>query len=111
MMIATVQDLKAQAVILPIINDHCGRITDTAGDGFLAGFASVVNAVECACRRSETIAVWNADVSVKRRMQFRIGSSLGDVILDDAGVYGDGVNTAVRLKSITSPAAYACPLS
>jgi len=67
------------------------RIIDTRGDGFLAECASVVNAVECAVAVQKTIAVRNADVSV-RCMQFPIGVNLGDVIHDNAREYGDGVN-------------------
>src|ERR1051325_10592865 len=77
----TVRDLKGhQAVVLPMISSHGGRIIDTAGDGILAEFASVVNAVECAVAIQKVMAERNADVPVDRRMQFRIGVNLGDVI-------------------------------
>src|SRR3984893_4575272 len=88
----TVRDLKAhQAVILPMIAQFGGRIIDTAGDGILAEFGSVVNAVECAVAVQKTMAERNTDVDTARRMQFRIGVNLGDVIHDDVRVYGDGV--------------------
>ena len=94
---ATVRDLKAhQAVIFPIIGDHGGRVIDTAGDGILAEFGSVVNAVECATHR-------NAQVEEPRQMRFRIGVNQGDVIHDETRVYGDGVNVAARLESIAEP--------
>jgi class 3 adenylate cyclase len=97
----TVQDLKGhQAVILPMVGQHGGRIVDTAGDGIQAEFASVVKAVECAVAIQNTMAERNAGVSSVRRMQLRIGINLGDVIHDEVRVYGDGVNIAARLESI-----------
>ena len=98
---ATVRDLKAhQAVVLPMINEHGGRVIDTAGDGILAEFASVVNSVECAIAIQKTMAERNRLVDEPRRMRFRIGVNLGDVIHDETRVYGDGVNVAARLESI-----------
>ena len=90
-----------------MIGKHGGRIIDTAGDGILAEFGSVVNAVECAVAIQKTMAERNATVEAARRMQFRIGVNLGDVIHDEARVYGDGVNIAARLESIAEPAASA----
>ena len=102
--VATVRDLKAhQAVVLPMIGGHGGRIIDTAGDGILAEFRSVVNAVECAVAVQKTMAERNADILPDRQMKFRIGVNLGDVIHDDTRVYGDGVNIAARLESIADP--------
>src|SRR5215467_10126996 len=101
---ATVRDLKAhQAVILPMISKHGGHIIDTAGDGILAEFPSVVNAVECAVAIQKTMAQRNAGVEETRRMHFRIGINQGDVVFDDARVYGDGVNIAARLETIAEP--------
>ena len=85
------------------MREHGGRIIDTAGDGILAEFGSVVNAVECAVAIQKTMAERNATVEVDRQMRFRIGINLGDVIDDDARVYGDGVNIAARLESIAEP--------
>ena len=100
----TVRDLKAhQAVVLPLIADHDGRIIDTAGDGILAEFGSVVKAVECAVAIQETMAERNAMVEADHQMRFRIGINLGDIIHDEARVYGDGVNVAARLESIAYP--------
>src|SRR5262249_33948059 len=100
---ATVRDLKAhQAVVLPMIAGHGGRIIDTAGDGILAEFASVVNAVECAVAIQKTMAERNAGVEASRQMQFRIGVNLGDILHDGARVYGDGVNIAVELSRFSS---------
>ena len=100
----TVRDLKAhQSVILPMISDHGGRIIDTAGDGILAEFASVVNAVECALAMQKIMAGHNADVEEPRRMRYRIAVNLGDVIHDDQRVYGDGVNIAARMEALADP--------
>jgi TolB-like protein/class 3 adenylate cyclase len=101
---ATVRDLKAhQAVILPMIAKHGGRIIDTAGDGILAEFGSVVNAAECAVAIQRTMAERNADVEEAHRMRFRIGLNQGDVVFDDSRVYGDGVNVAARLENLAEP--------
>jgi TolB-like protein/tetratricopeptide (TPR) repeat protein len=100
----TVRDIKRhQTAILPMIADHGGRIIDTAGDGILAEFASVVNAVECAVAIQKMMAERNSVAEVDRRMQFRIGINLSDVIHDEARIYGDGVNIAARLESIAEP--------
>src|SRR5262249_51119644 len=87
---ATVRNLKAhQGAVLPMIGDHGGRIIDTAGDGILAEFASVLGAVKCALIIQQRMAERNAAVDPAKRMQFRIGINQGDVIVDDARVYGD----------------------
>src|SRR3974377_675629 len=75
----TVRDLKAhQAVVLPMVGEFAGRIIDTAGDGVLAEFSSVVNAVTCAVTIQLTMAERNAAVEPERRMQFRVGINIGD---------------------------------
>ena len=100
----TVRDLKAhQAVILPMVARHGGRVIDTAGDGILAEFASVLEAVKCALAIQKTMAERNTPVEPLRRMQFRIGINQGDVVVDDARVFGDGVNIAARLEAIADP--------
>lgn len=100
----TVRDLKQhQSVVLPMIGRFGGRIIDTAGDGILAEFGSVVNAVECAMAVQRTMAERNAAVEAARRMQFRIGVNLGDVIYDDDRIYGDGINIAARLETLAPP--------
>src|SRR5215467_1913681 len=101
---ATVRDLKAhQRVILPIIGEHGGRIIDTAGDGILAEFASVMNAMRCALAIQDTMRKRNEGVEPTRRMQFRIGINQGDIVHDDARIYGDGVNIAARLEALARP--------
>jgi len=100
---ATVRDLKAhQAVVLPIVTVHGGRIIDTAGDGILAEFPSVLSAVECAVAIQRVMAQRNAAVEDSRRMRFRIGINLGDVVFDDARIYGDGVN-AIAAEVVATP--------
>src|SRR5437763_16575716 len=82
---ATVRDLKGhQAVVLPIFREHGGRIIDTAGDGILAEFGSVLNAVKCALAMQKTMVERNSAVDHARRMQFRIGVNQGDVVFDEA---------------------------
>ena len=96
---ATVRDLKGhQAVVLPLVGRYGGRIIDTAGDGILAEFPSVINATECAVEIQTIMAVRNDAVPESRRMQFRIGINLGDVIHDETRIYGDGINVAARLE-------------
>jgi class 3 adenylate cyclase/pimeloyl-ACP methyl ester carboxylesterase len=101
---ATVHDLKGhQAVILPLVGRYGGRIIDTAGDGILAEFPSVINATECAVEMQAIMATRNEAVPASRRMQFRIGINLGDVIHDETRIYGDGINVAARLEGIAEP--------
>jgi class 3 adenylate cyclase/pimeloyl-ACP methyl ester carboxylesterase len=100
----TVRDLKEhQAAVLPMIGEFGGHIIDTAGDGILAEFASVVNALECAVAVQRKMAERNATFEPKRRMQFRIGVNIGDVIFDEDRIYGDGINIAARLERISEP--------
>jgi adenylate cyclase len=100
----TVRDLKGhQAVVLPMVAEFSGRIIDIAGDGILAEFASVVNAVKCALAIQERMAERNAAIEPARRMQFRVGINIGDVVYDDVRIYGDGINVAARLENIAEP--------
>ena len=97
----TVRDLKGhQAVVLPMIGEFAGRIIDTAGDGILAEFPSVVNAVKCAVAIQSKMAERNATIEPERRMQFRVGINIGDVVYDEVRIYGDGINVAARLEGI-----------
>jgi adenylate cyclase len=101
---ATVRDLKAhQSVILPLVSRHGGRIIDTAGDGILAEFPSVIGATECAVEIQTLMAERNEGVAESRRMRFRIGINLGDVIHDETRIYGDGINIAARLEALARP--------
>jgi len=100
----TVRALKGhQAAILPMIGQHGGRIIDTAGDGIMAEFPSVLGAARCAIEMQTVMATRNQDVPPARRMLFRVGINLGDVIHDETRVYGDGINVAARLQEIADP--------
>src|SRR5262245_16714501 len=89
----TVRDLKDHlVVVLPMVSAHGGRVIDTAGDGILAEFGSVVNAVECAVAIQRTMSERNAQVEESRRIRYRIAINQGEVIHDETRVYGDGVH-------------------
>jgi class 3 adenylate cyclase len=87
----------------PKIEEHRGRIVKTTGDGLLVEFASVVDAVRCAVELQQAMTERNADVPSEKRIEFRIGINLGDVILDEGDIYGDGVNIAARLEALAEP--------
>ena len=100
----TVRDLKGhQAVLLPMVETFGGRIIDTAGDGILAEFVSVVQAVRFALQMQNSMAMRNSGQSPERRMQFRVGINFGDVVSDGSRIYGDGINIAARLESLADP--------
>jgi len=100
----TVRELKGhQSTILPMIDEVGGRVIDTAGDGILAEFPSIVTAVDCAVAIQRKMAQRNADIDPSQRMQFRIGINLGDVIYDDNRIFGDGLNVAARLEGMAEP--------
>src|SRR5260370_18707106 len=92
-----------QALVDPKIEEHRGRIVKTTGDGMLVEFASVVDAVRCAVEVQRGMSERNARVSVDKRIEFRVGINLGDIIIEDDDIYGDGVNIAVRLEGIAEP--------
>src|SRR5205823_2376259 len=87
----------------PKMREHHGRIVKTTGDGVLAEFASVVDAVRCAAEIQRAMADRDLDLAEERRLRFRIGVNLGDVIADGGDIYGDGVNIAVRLEGLAAP--------
>jgi adenylate cyclase len=86
-----------------LIKQHRGRLVDSPGDNVLAEFASVVDAVQCAVAVQKEFQSRNAELPENRRMDFRIGINLGDVIEEDDRIYGDGVNIAARLESLAEP--------
>ena len=101
---ATLRALSSQRAILArCIDRHHGRVVSTAGDAVLADFASVVDAVACALTAQEELATAQADEAERRRLRFRIGVHLGDVLAAGGEVYGEGVNIASRLESIAEP--------
>jgi adenylate cyclase len=85
------------------IENHHGRFVNSAGDSVLAEFPSVVEAVSCAVDIQTGLKAENANVPPERRMEFRIGVNLGDVMVEGAQIYGDGVNVAARLESLAEP--------
>jgi hypothetical protein len=96
--LATLKTLRRE-LIDPKVKEHHGRIVKTTGDGALVEFASVVDAVRCAVEIQREMVDRNADVPPERRIAFRIGINLGDIIIDEGDIYGDGVNVAARLES------------
>jgi adenylate cyclase len=101
----TLAQLKALRKTLfdPKITDHRGRIVKNTGDGALVEFASVVDAVRCADEIQRCMAEQNTDVPQNKRIEFRIGIHVGDIIIEDDDIFGDGVNIAVRLEGIAEP--------
>jgi adenylate cyclase len=91
------------AVIAPKIAEHDGRIVKLMGDGVLAEFASVLKAVHCALEIQTLLAERNRDVAPERRMLFRMGLNLGDVLVENGDIHGDGVNLAARLEGLAEP--------
>jgi adenylate cyclase len=87
----------------PRIVEHRGRIVKTTGDGLLVEFASVVDAVRCAVEVQREMAERNADVPADARIEFRVGINLGDIIIDEGDIFGDGVNVAARLEALAEP--------
>ncbi len=97
----TLRTLTAyREVIDALIHQYRGRIVGTAGDSVLAEFASVVDVMRCAVEIQQQLKTKNADLPAQRRMEFRIGINLGDVMVDAEQIYGDGVNIAARLESL-----------
>src|SRR5580704_9517709 len=87
----------------PKIAEHRGRIVKTTGDGLLVEFASVVDAVRCAVEVQREMAIRNAGILTEKRIEFRMGINLGDIIIDDGDIFGDGVNIAARLEALAEP--------
>jgi len=101
---ATIRSFNAHLSALgPIIGTHSGRLFKTMGDGFLVDFGSVVDAVSCAVAMQRRIIERNADEPQARRLVFRMGVHVGDVVVEGDDVLGDGVNVAARLEGIAKP--------
>src|SRR5438093_13215636 len=100
---ATIRTLTAyRTVMTTLIQQHRGRVVDSPGDNLLAEFASVVDAVRCAVEIQQELKVRNAELPDQRRMEFRIGINLGDVVVEEERIYGDGVNIAARLEGLAA---------
>jgi len=98
---ATVRTLnKYKKIIFRLIDENNGRLVDSPGDNVLAEFASVVDAVKCAVQVQKELKEQNEKLSSNRKMEFRIGINIGDVIQDGDRIYGDGVNVAARIESL-----------
>ena len=98
----TLAQLKALRKTLfdPKVADHRGRIVKNTGDGALVEFASVIDAVRCANEIQRGVAEQNTNVPQDKRIEFRIGVHVGDIIIEESDIFGDGVNIAVRLEGI-----------
>jgi len=103
--VGTLRALKAirRKLTDPAIASHHGRIVKTTGDGILIEFPSVVDAVACAAAIQEGMVARNADVPEDKRIIFRMGINIGDIIVDEADIHGDGVNVAARLEGLAQP--------
>jgi TolB-like protein/class 3 adenylate cyclase/Tfp pilus assembly protein PilF len=95
--------LHRRQVIDPKIAEHRGRIVKTTGDGALVEFSSAVDAVRCAMEIQQAMAERNVNIPEDRRTEFRIGINVGDIIIDEADIYGDGVNIAARVEGLATP--------
>jgi len=101
----TLAEVKAirRELVNPKIQEHRGRIVKTTGDGLLVEFASVVDAIRCAIELQRGMAKRNTGKAQERRIEFRMGVNVGDIILDGGDIFGDGVNVAARLEGLAEP--------
>ena len=101
----TLERLRAlrRELLDPKIAEHRGRIVKTTGDGLLVEFSSVVDAVRCATEVQAGMAERNATVTADKRIEFRIGINMGDIVVEDGDIFGDGVNVAARLEGLAAP--------
>jgi len=100
----TVRNLREyQKVIAGFISQYRGRVVDSPGDNLLAEFKSAVDAVQCAVEIQRELTERNAKISESRKMEYRIGVNLGDVIQEGAKIYGNGINVAARLEALAEP--------
>jgi class 3 adenylate cyclase len=103
--VGTLTTLKShrRALIDPAVASHHGRIVKTTGDGALVEFASVIDAVGCAVAIQRGMLSRNAGIAEDKRIVFRIGINIGDIIIDGDDIFGDGVNIAARLEALCEP--------
>ena len=101
---ATIRTLTVyRAIMSTLIQQHHGRVVDSPGDNLLAEFASVVDAVQCAIEIQQELKARNTHLPSERRMEFRIGINVGDVVVEEGRLYGDGVNIAARVEGLAEP--------
>src|SRR5918993_4468047 len=100
--LAALKSLRSD-LIGPKLAEHYGRVVKLMGDGLLAEFASVVEAVRAAAEMQKAMAERNAILPEGKRIEFRIGVNLGDVVIDGDDIHGDGVNVAARLEGLAEP--------
>ena len=96
---------ERRAILDRFIEEHRGRIANTAGDSVLAEFGSAVEAVQCAVEAQAALAEVNSSVALDHRISFRIGIHIGDVMIRAGDLFGDGVNIAARLQTLANPGA------
>ena len=102
--LATIRTLSAyRDKICTHVHDNGGRVVDFVGDNMLADFSSALNAVNCAVKIQNALDQLNVKFDEKRRMLFRIGIDLGEIVIDKDVIYGDGVNIAARLEPLSKP--------
>ena len=99
--IRTLEDSKK--LMANLIQQYRGRVVDAPGDNLLAEFGSVVDATECAVKIQQELKAKNSELPDNRRMEFRIGVNLGDVVQEADRIYGDGVNIAARIEGLADP--------
>jgi adenylate cyclase len=90
-------------IIEPPIARHRGRIVKTTGDGLLVEFTTVVDALRCATEFQNSMAEGNAEIAAEKRIEFRIGINVGDIVVEEGDIFGDGVNIAARLEGLADP--------
>ncbi|MBI3304547.1 MAG: hypothetical protein HYZ72_20990, partial [Deltaproteobacteria bacterium] len=101
---ATIRTLTAyREVMATLIRQYRGRVVDSPGDNLLAEFASVVDAVQCAVEIQQALKARNTELPLERKMEFRLGLNVGDVVVEGERLYGDGVNIAARLENLAEP--------
>ena len=101
---ATIRTLNTyREAMSKLIQQHHGRVVDSPGDNLLAEFASVVDGVQAAVAIQKELKALNATLVANRKMEFRIGINLGDIIEEEGRIYGDGVNIAARLEALADP--------
>jgi len=101
---ATIRTLTAyRKVMTTLIEQHRGRVVDSPGDNLLAEFVSAVDAVRCAVEIQQDLRVRNTELPDQRKMEYRMGINVGDVVIEGERLYGDGVNIAARLEGLAEP--------